>query len=115
MNYFTMYIYLIFAIKIGFILTAISHQYLKAKGKEHTDLDKTLLYWKDRFEFIFVFFMSLLLIYIFNPRTTNYNNLITSEVKILLYLFGFILLITAKWGVFFTESKLFKDIKDVIG
>lgn len=94
-----MYITFIFLIKIGFIIMTITHIYLKAKGKEKSDLDKNILYWKERFEFIFIAMMSILLIYLFNPRVDR-SVLIDKETKILLYLFGFILLITAKWNLF---------------
>ena len=43
--------------------------------------------------------MSILLIYLFNPRVDR-SVLIDKETKILLYLFGFILLIIAKWNLF---------------
>jgi cell division protein FtsW (lipid II flippase) len=114
MGYFNAYIYLIIAIKVLFILSAIGHIYLKEKHQENSDLDKKFLYWKERFEFIFIFLMSCLLIFVFNPRQDN-SRLINSEIKILLYLFGIILLITANWGSFFKESKWFKYIQEVSG
>ena len=109
-----MYIYLIFAVKIGFILMAATHIYLKAKGKIDSDLDKKIVYWKERFEFVFILLMSMLLIYLFNPRK-NRMVMIDGETKILLYLFGFVLLITAKWGDFFHESKWLKQFQESIG
>jgi hypothetical protein len=114
MSYLHYYIYLIIAIKLGFILMAITHIYLKSKGEEHSDLDKKIEYWKGRFEFVFVILMSLLLIYLFNPR---YNNqvVIDYDMKLLLYLFGFILIITAKWSAFFEEAPWFKRLQEVVG
>ena len=107
MNKYDMYVTAIFVIKIGFILMAITHVYLEIKGKEKTDLDKKILFWKERFEFIFTALMSALLIYIFNPRYNNFN-LIDKETKVLFYLFGFVLIITAKWRIFFEQSPLLK-------
>ena len=95
MDKYNLYITFIFMIKIGFILLAVSHLYLKAKGREHSELDKEILYWKERVEFIFVIGMALLLIYLFNPMK-NRTNMIDHETIILLYLFGFLLIITAK-------------------
>jgi hypothetical protein len=92
---------------------SIAHIYLKIKGKENSDLDNLIVYWKNTCEFIFVFLMSLLLIYLFNPRRPNV--VINSETRALLCLFGFMLLITAKWGIFIKESKLFKRIQETIG
>jgi len=114
MSYLHSYIYLIIAIKLGFILMAISHIYLKSKGEEDSDLDKKFKYWKERFEFIFIILMAILLIYLFNPR---YNNqvVIDKEMKILLFLFGIILIITAKWSAFFEEAKWFQQLQQVVG
>ena len=114
MNKYDIYIYLIFAVKICFILMAAIHLYLKAKGKTDSDLDKKIVYWKERFEFVFILLMSMLLIYLFNPRK-NRMVMIDGETKILLYLFGFVLLITAKWGDFFHESKWLKQFQQSIG
>jgi hypothetical protein len=113
MNKYDMYVTAIFLIKIGFISMAIVHIYLKVKGKEKTDLDKKILFWKERFEFIFIALMSFLLIYVFNPRYDNIK-LIDEETKILLYLFGFILLLTAKWEIFFKESPLLSIFQHVV-
>jgi hypothetical protein len=114
MDKYTMFIYLIFVIKLGFILMTITHIYLKIKGKTDSNLDKNILYWKERFEFVFVLLMSALLIYLFNPRKDR-GTLIDGETKILLYLFGFVLLITANWGDFFDEAKWFKYIQESVG
>lgn len=96
MNKFDIYITFIFLIKIGFITMALIHLYLKLKHRQHTDLDKKILYWKDRLEFFFIVLMSFLLIYLFNPRYDK-PIFIDRETKILLYMFGFVLLITSKW------------------
>ena len=114
MNFFKSYIYLIFFIKIVFILTSIMQLYLNLKGKKTSELDKKIVYLKEKFEFIFVFLMSLLLIYLFNPLTNNIN-IIDKETKTLLFLFGLILLITANWETFITESLLFKRIQNIVG
>lgn len=114
MNKYDMYVTFIFIIKIGFVLMAVSHIYLKIKGDEKSDLDEKILYWKKRFEFIFIATMSILLIYLFNPRYDK-NIVLDKETKILLFLFGFILLITAKWDIFFKESTIFKRIQKSVG
>ena len=114
MNKYNLYIYLIFAIKIGFILMASSHTYMKVTGKIDSDLDKKFVYWKGRFEFIFVLLMAILLVYLFNP-TRKGIVMIDGETKMLLYLFGFVLIITADWGVFFSEAKWFKYLQGDVG
>lgn len=109
-----MFITLIFAIKICFISMAVSHVYMRVTGKIDSDLDKKLVYWKERFEFIFVLLMAVLLIYLFNPRTEK-NVMIDVETKLLLYLFGIALLITAKWDDFFHEAKWFQYLQKSVG
>ena len=113
MNNYDIYISLIFVIKIGFILMAVSHIYLKVKGEINSDLDKKIVHWKERFEFVFVLLMSVLLIYLFNPRN-NRIVMIDGETNVLLYLFGFVLLITAKWGDFFHDANWFKYIQQSV-
>lgn len=113
MEKFNMYITFIVLIKVGFVILAISHLYLKIKHKEHTETDKKILFWKERLEFIFIALMSVLLIYLFNPRTDR-SVMIDYETKLLLYLFGFILLITADWGIFIHETPLFKKFQKIV-
>jgi len=113
MEKYNIYITFIILIKVGFVILAVSHLYLKLKHKENTETDKTILFWKERLEFIFIALMSVLLIYLFNPRTDR-SVMIDYETKLLLYLFGFILLITAKWGVFIHETPLFKKFQKIV-
>ena len=110
MNNYDIYISLIFVIKIGFILMVLAQIYLKAKGETKTDLDKKIVYWKKRFEFVFVLLMAVLLIYLFNPRN-NRIVMIDGETNVLLYMFGFTLLITANWSDFFHQAKWIKYIQ----
>ena len=114
MSYFTSFIYLIFALKILFILSAITTLYLKLKKRENSESYKILSYWKERIEFAFVILMSILLVYLFNPRQ-NRNNMINGETKLLLYLFGFVLLITANWKTFIGESIWVERAQDIAG
>jgi len=109
-----MYITFIIFIKVGFILLAMTHIYLKVKGQDHSELDEKILYWKERVEFIFVVGMALLLIYLFSPRR-KIPIKIDNETKILLTLFGFVLIIKAKWDIFFKESAIMKTIQKSVG
>jgi uncharacterized BrkB/YihY/UPF0761 family membrane protein len=110
MNSYNIYITFIILVKVVFILLAISHIYLKIKGEELSELDQKILYWKERVEFIFVVGMALLLIYLFSPRR-KVPIKIDNETKVLLTLFGFILIIKAKWDIFFKESPILKTIQ----
>jgi hypothetical protein len=109
-----MYLAFIIMVKVAFVILAVAHIYLQVKGKANSETDKKIEYWKERLEFVFVTLMAILFIYLFNPHTGK-SILITSETKILLYLFGLFLLITADWGNFIRESKVFKHIQTVVG
>ena len=114
MDKYNIYITFIIIVKVAFVFLAVSHMYLNVKGKEDSETDKQIIFWKERLEFIFITLMAILLIYLFNPRTDK-SVLIDYETKILLYLFGFILLITSNWSVFFEESKFFKYLQSLFG
>jgi uncharacterized membrane protein len=108
MSFYQLYINFLILLKILFILLSLMHFHYKRnhhiKQQEETD------YWKSRIEFIFIVCMSLLLIYLFSPACTS-STLVTGETKILLFLFGFILLITAKWENFIYTSQWFQDLQ----
>lgn len=113
MSWFNKYILLVMLVKFTFVVFSISHLIMKAKGKEDSELDTKFVFWKKRIEFVFIILMSLLLIYLFNPRQNNSNNL-NFETKLLLYVFGFIMIITAKWSTFIHENPLFKKFQGVV-
>lgn len=106
-----MYVTLVFLVKIIFIILVISKGYVKHKNPNNKKLIQSLQFWKDRVEFIFKALMSAMLIYLFNPRADNIR-FINYETKLLLYLFGFILIITANWNTFLKESELIKTIQN---
>ena len=114
MSYYDNYISFAFFVKIVFIILAVIHIFLKVNGKENSSLDIKIKYWKERVEFLFVIIMSLLIIYLFTPKTNN-TALIDKETKLLFYLFGFVLFITAKWEDFFHESKWIYFLQKTVG
>jgi len=93
----------IICIKLIYISLTIWRIILKHQTKEGTDLYKNVVYWKDRVEFIFTALMAVLLIILFNPRNGKLLD-ITTEERILLFVFGWILLLTADWGLFIREA-----------
>ena len=120
------YIFFIFFIKIIFIILAIVNLYLKKqipveekeknksdKIKKQIETQQKIEYYKTRIELLFKFLMSLLLIYIFNPRQ-NRIHLINYEAKLLFFLFGIILVVTADWKHIFEESNTFIDIQSIL-
>jgi len=98
------YILFIIGLKIIFMGLLLIHVYLNYKQKL-SDLDKKILYWKERVEFWFITCMALLMLYIFNPRSAN-AIMIDNETKLLLFVFALLILITENWKIFFNESKL---------
>jgi hypothetical protein len=113
MDYFDKYVILTFIFKILFAILAGLHLYFKVKGKTDSETDKKIVYWQERTEFIFVFLMSLMLIYLFYPRSTK-PIVIDFETKLLLFVFGIITLIGAKWDIFIKESPVFKKIQKIV-
>ena len=110
--YFTIFIKIVFVISaLGDIIFAHYHKTSAASES----LDIKFAYWKEHSEFIFVFCMAVLLIIVFNPWFNNQKYInIHKNLGILFYLFGFILLITANWSLFFQESRVFKRIKSAL-
>ena len=106
-----MYVTTIFIVKLVFFLLTAVHIYLKVKGNDKTKLDNKILFWKDRIEFVFVLLMSILLIYMFFPRR-QIPIPIDYEMRVLFYLFGFVLILTAKWGLFINESPIYKLVEN---
>lgn len=105
MNYFDSYVTFIFIIKFAFLILALTHIYYNITHGDKA-IDEQILYWKNRVDFVFNITMAVLLFFIFNPFYDN-TYLIDRETKLLFYLFGIILIITAKWNSFIQESKLY--------
>lgn len=116
MRFFDIGIATIICVKVIFIILAVTKLYISRKDPNNKTKINNLEFWKERVEFIFIVLMSILLIYLFNPRV-NRTYMIDSETKLLLYLFGFVLLLTSNWEQFIYNSRLkpLSDIKDILG
>lgn len=104
LNIFVVFIVII---KIIFILSAIGYaitHFLHKNDKENA----RLLYVKERTEFVFIISMSILLIMHFKPGSQITPN---KETGILFFIFGWILVVTAKWEIFFENSKILAALK----
>lgn len=107
-------IYILIVVKVIFLFSILSKVYIVKILKDDELIKKyykKLEKIKERTEFIFIFLTSIMMIAIFYPRQNNLKY-IDSHVKLLFYLFGWILIITAKWNLFFKESPLFKNISN---
>jgi hypothetical protein len=107
MKYFDIYVTSILMVKIVFVILVVYRLYVKSKKTQDKKLLETLEFWKSRVEFLFISLMCILLIYLFNPRA-NRINIIDSNTKLLLYLFGFVLLLTESWSDFIHKSLFLK-------
>jgi len=114
MSYYDSYVSFAFFVKIVFIILALIHIFLRLTGKENSFLDIKIKYWKERVEFLFTIIMSLLIIYLFTPKKNRIEK-IDKETNLLLYLFGFVLFITAKWEAFFHEPEWIYFLQKTIG
>jgi hypothetical protein len=101
-------IYFIFFVKIIYLLTNLAVKYFKHieqndKQKKYAGLISSLEYWSERTEFVFIISMSVLLMFLFNPWHVRVPS-IDKETRTLLFLYGFIIIFTADWGLFFKQS-----------
>ena len=110
------FIYLIFFIKIAFVIISVFY-YLNNKKPNKTTKEKqignTLLFWKHRTEHMFIVLLSILLIILFNPYSTTKFEM-TPHVKTLIFVYAIIILIQSKWNLYFQESSTFKALKELI-
>lgn len=103
------FIFFIVLVKIVFIISAIGHVILSHSTNTNAKkIDPKLQYWKERMEFIFIISISMLLIYHFNPRLSKKH--IDEETALLFFLFGWVLIFTAKWSMFIHESPWYQEI-----
>ena len=116
MTAYNLLIILIIMIKVIFVLLKLTAFYNRITGKSETEFGHTILFWADRVEFIFIFLMSILLIALFrNAVKEGVLCIYDKETLILMYIFGFILLLTADWGTFFSESAIINKIQEIFG
>jgi hypothetical protein len=105
------FIVFIIFIKLVFVFSAIGHLVLThapASVSKRLDIsDAKLVYWKERTEFIFIVSMAILLIYHFR---SGHVKPISSESAMLFFLFGCILIVTAKWELFLKEAPWYKKL-----
>jgi len=104
MNYYDSFILCVFLSKILFVACGVLHFILVRKNKSENELSLNLALWKEYFEFIFLASMALLSMYLFNPLA-EIRPAINKETRLLLFIFGFIVLINCKWELIVGHSK----------
>ena len=81
MRFFDISIIIIFFVKVIFICLAVAKLYLIHKDPNNKKSINNLDFWKKRVEFVFIILMSLLLIYLFNPRVNRVNIMAKYSIK----------------------------------
>ena len=103
---YDIFIILVIILKIIFVIFAILTKYYKYKLDHHSTKSEISYYtkqynwsnyWKDRIETIFKICMGFICIIVFNPFY-GYRFIIDEETRILLFLFGIIILVTTNWN-----------------
>ena len=103
----------LFIVKILFVILALVHIYLKQSGKEDSSANETVLFWKERCEFVFIIGVSLLLMFFFFPwRKIQMEP--TFEMKFLFFVYGIIILINVDWKIVVGESPFLDTLQKVI-
>jgi heme/copper-type cytochrome/quinol oxidase subunit 2 len=110
-NWYDYLILFILLIKIIYAILVAIHIYLKIKGRDGDEYDSKIVSYKDQLEIVFVISMSILLLYLFYPKHITPPE-VDTQSRLLLFLYGIIILFTLDWTKFIDESSLIKFIKD---
>ena len=113
MNHYNYFIIFVIAINFLFVILSTLLFFINKYGNE-TDTEGKLLYWKERVEFIFIVNMSIILLYLFYTFREK-PIAIDKESQILLFVYGILILLTAKWDLFISESKWFYNLQRIFG
>ena len=103
----------LFIVKILFAILAVVHIYLKRAGKEDSSANETVVFWKERCEFVFIIGVSLLLMFFFFPWRKIHMEP-TFEMKFLFFVYGIIILINVDWKIFVGESPFLETVQKVV-
>ena len=116
MTAYNLLIILIIMIKVVFILLKLTAFYNRVMGIKDTLFSTNVLFWADRVEFIYTFLMAILIIALFkNAVKVGVLCIYDKETIFLMYVFGFILLFTADWNEFISESTIITNIQNILG
>jgi hypothetical protein len=118
------YVIFVIIIKILFVIFAVISKHYQNKIKnagnnnseiqEYTQKYNWALYWKDRLEFFFLISTSIICIIIFYPFYSD-PIFIDRHTKILLFVYGFIVLITLNWNILGTPPPWFIYLQNIVG
>jgi len=89
-DYTLAFVYFIFFIKIVFLVLVIAGHF--AIRQSNHMLYQSLLLWRDAFENMFLVCVSFLCLYVFNPYRKTPMTPLTTEMQLLFFLYGCIVL-----------------------
>jgi hypothetical protein len=102
------YVFFLLSLNVVFVAAALGHLILAHTDTFFDKYDARLVYWKERTEFIFIVSVSVLLIYYHHPFVKV--DPMSYETRLLFFMLGWILLVTAKWKSFVTEAPWFEKL-----
>lgn len=107
---FDYFIIFIFFIKLIYLILLLYSFVLIIKNENNTKKYNDVIESKKIFEFIFIISMSILLIYVFHPFKNYFR--INNNIKILLFVYGLIIILNAPWSLFISKTYIYQYIKD---
>jgi len=102
-----LFLCLIVVVKVCFFTVAILYRVIQHKDPTDVQKQNTIETLKEQLEFVYIILMSILLLINFNPWT---QVSIDTETRVLLFLYGIIVLFTSKYSTFAQQS-LIKNSK----
>jgi hypothetical protein len=103
-------VFFIVFVKFIFLCSAVLHLTITILSLDFDAIDEVAVYWKEKSEFVFKISMAILMIYSFHPFRPPQN--LSKEIKLLLYLFGFIIIFTSDWKNFVQSLLKFEVLGD---
>jgi hypothetical protein len=103
-------IILLIVLKCLVVIFSLARHYLKTHDKTMTKIYEKISYYKYDVDFVFIIGMSLLIMYLFAPPFKS-NAPLEYEIKVLLFAYAIIIILTANWSQYFQTSVILNNIK----
>jgi hypothetical protein len=115
LDHYSIFVVCVYIIKFLFVFFAIYYAYLTfgktdKENKENNNVVWAKL-WKGRTEILFIFFMTLLLLYLFSPFHKKNVHLDDTHTRTLLFVYAIVIFITMDWNFFVHKSGIFDIVK----
>ena len=101
------FVYITFAVKIAFIISILTLKYYEMVKPSETKQISKLTTVKEQIDFVYVVFMSIILLLNFGPWVKFIS--IDYEKRILFFIYGIIVLLTANYDSFKNQSILLHE------